>query len=372
MFSRSMSARDASELLEREIKRVADPSVRSKLSAQLAMLLTNGGQVTEAIERAESALSSSSGEARVQLLRALGLALTHAARPLAGLERAREGQRLHAELEPDLALPGLGMLLFSEIVAYAAAGNVEAARAAAARLRQEHPTTVPNWIATAIGRFELMAGRTEAARTALAPVIHDARYRRNGSTERWVLALHACTHLIEGRPERAEPELSRVRELEDGQRGLYHPEIDRAHAWYLAAQGNIDEAIVRLRAAAADCDERGAFGMVSALLHDVARFGDPSSVVRRLMEIADRSDGVLFVARALHAAGLANSEPTDIARALELFEEGGVGLYAAEAAAGLDDLLAAVGDDGESAAAHEHALALRVIDGVRLDTPAMS
>jgi hypothetical protein len=217
-----------------------------------------------------------------------------------------------------------------------------------------------------------MAGRTEAARLALAPVIHDARSRRNGSTERWVLALHACTHLIEGRPERAEPELARVRELEDGQRGLYHPEIDRAHAWYCAAQGNIDEAITLLRASAAECDERGALGMVSALLHDIVRFGDPSSVVRRLTEIADRSDGVLFVARALHATGLAKRDPNGLARALELFEAGGSGLYAAEVAAGLGDLLTASEGDGESAAAQERAKALRVIGGVRLDTPAMS
>jgi hypothetical protein len=303
------------------------------LEAHLSMLLATGGQVGLAIERASAALPDATGETRLELLRTLSLALVHAARPLAGLELAREGEQLHASLPDTPTLPGISMLLFVQVAALAAAGQVDAARAQADAVCRAHPNARLQWIDTAIGRLELMAGRTAHARRVLEPTINEARANRHGSIERWVLALHAFAHIMEGHPELAEPELERVGTLEVGARALYHPEIDRAHAWLAACHDDLDKARQMLLDSAADCDERGAAGMVALLLHDVARLGAPELVVDRLNEIAAASDGTLFEARSLLVTGMVDDDANKLAQALALFEEGGSRMYAAETAA---------------------------------------
>jgi DNA-binding winged helix-turn-helix (wHTH) protein/tetratricopeptide (TPR) repeat protein len=370
-FFANADYRDAVEIVERELQDLRDPVAIGSLEAFLSLLLTNGGQVRRAIERAESALPTATGGVKVELLRSLSLAQVHAARPLLGLELAREGQALRAELERDVRLPGMSMLLFVEVVALTATGDVEAARDAARRVKERYPDALTNWIDTAIGRLELMAGRTAAARRALTPGIHHARAHEHGQVERWVLALHACTHLLEGRPDRAAPELERVASLEDEGRALYHPEIDRAHAWMAAAEGDLARARELLLASAADCDERGAAGMVSLLLHDVARFGDPGAVAARLAEIAAHSDGELFACRAEFVAGVAENDPARISRAADAFERGGARVYAAEAAAATAVALRAAGRHDEADAARTRAEELRHVAGVRLVTPAL-
>lgn len=370
-FFANADYRDAVAIVERELPELHDPDAIGNLEAFLSLLLTNGGQVSRAIERAESALPAATGGARVELLRSLSLARVHAARPLLGLELAREGQALRAQLDHDPRLPGMSMLLFVEVAALTATGDVDAARDAARRVKERYPDSRTSWIDTAIGKLELMAGRTAAARRALTPVIHHARAHEHGQVERWVLALHACTHLLEGRPDRAEPELVRVASLEDEGRALYHPDIDRAHAWMAAARGDLARAREMLLASAADCDARGASGMVALLLHDVARFGDPASVADRLVEIAADSDGELFVARAELVTGVIRQDPERIGRALERFERGGANVYAAEAAADLAAVLRAAGHASEADAAAARADALRRVAGVRLVTPTL-
>lgn len=371
IFFATADHRDAVALVERELAELRDPAAIGNLEAFLSLLLTNGGHVRRAIERIESALPQATGAARVELLRSLSLALVHAARPLAGLELARQGQALHEQLDDDPNLPGVSMLLFVEVVALTAAGEVDAARAAAERVKRQHPSGRTSWIDTAIGRLELMAGRTAAARRALTPVIHHARAHEHGQIERWVLALHACAHLLEGFPDRAAPELERVASLEDDGRALYHPEIDRAHAWLAAARGDLDRARAMLLASATDCEERGHVGMVALLLHDVARFGAPGAVADRLAAIAAVSDGALFVARADLVVGEVTGEPERIVRGVDVFERGGARVYAAEGAAVLARVLTAAGRRSEAEQAAARADDLRRVAGVRLVSPVL-
>lgn len=371
LFFNTMRYEDSYALLDGEIARTGSPESRVALEAHRAMLLANGGQVDEAISLAEAALPSSVDGVRIELLRALALAYVHAARPLAALELAREGQRLHAAMDNDVALPGLSMLMFVELGAATAALRIDEARSLAERMKREHPEVLPVWIDNAVGRLELTAGRPAAARRALTPVINESRARGHHTTERWVLALHAMAHIMEDRADLARPELERVSALEDGGRGLYHPEIDRAHAWYAAATGDLTRARELLLASSVDCSARGAAGTVSLLLHDVARFGDPESVVDRLDEIATASDGDLFVARALYVAGMVHGDPGSIEQALDLFESGGAGLYAAEAATALASLLRRLGRHAEAEGAATRANDLRHVRGTRLVSPAL-
>lgn len=373
MFLSTTEYRPSCDVLEQGLTTIDDPDTRSAIEAQLAMLLVNGGQVTESMQRSRAALAEATSPAvRLELHRALGLALVHAARPEEGLEHIREGQRLHAELGHDLSLPGLSLLLFSEVVALSAAGRVGEAREAAARLKADHPGTGTNWIDTALGRLELLAGRPVAARLALTPAIHNSRARDHGGTERWVLALHATAHIVEGHPERAAPELERVASLEDGSRGLYHSEIDRAHAWFAAATGERERAVEMVRTAAADCRSRGHTGMESALLHDLVRLGHPEEAAARLVEIAADSDGILFQARALHVRGVLDADADLLREAVDLYRHGECVLYAAEATHALAQVLEQHGDHAGAAAEAEQCEELRSSGDARLVSPALS
>ena len=371
IFFETSDYHEATAMVDTGLETLRGPTARGSLDAHLSMLLATGGQVGLAIERATAALPEATGETRLELLRTLGLSLVHAARPLAGLELAREGEQLHASLPDTPTLPGISMLLFVEVAALAAAGQVDAARARADAVCRDYPNAQLRWIDTAIGRLELMAGRTADARRVLEPTINEARANRHGSIERWVLALHAYAHLMEGHPDLAEPELERVATLEVGARALYHPEIDRAHAWLAASRGDLDKARQMLVDSAADCDARGATGMVALLLHDVARLGFPELVVDRLNEIAAASDGSLFAARSLLVTGTVKDDADMLDQALTLFEDGGCRMYAAETAATLADVHRRAGRDNDADEAARRADLLRQVGDVTLVSPAL-
>jgi DNA-binding winged helix-turn-helix (wHTH) protein/tetratricopeptide (TPR) repeat protein len=359
------------ELLSEAIETTADPEVRRGLEATLAQLLANGGQIDESLRWAESTLPRSSGAVRLEALRAYGLALIAAGRTTDALAAIREGRALHTDADDDVALPGLTMLLFSEAVALAEQGSIDEGRKAVAASRVEHPHGPRNWLNTALGRVELLAGRPRAVRRAVAPVIHETRARSMGATERWVLGLHACGWLLEGEVEHARADVERATALEDGPRGLFHPDIDRAKGWLAAYTGDLDAAVAQLLWSADDCRDRGAHGFELALLHDVARFGRAADVATRIVDLAGRVQGELAEARAEHVSGLVAADPQRLAKAATRFDRCGAVLFAAEAATAIARALGDQGRTGEAATAAERAESLRMVGGVRLVSPAL-
>ena len=94
---------------------------------------------------------------------------------------------------------------------------------------------------------------------ALITLVRTNRGLGLGATERWALALARSGKLLEGDREGARVDLDRVAELEVGERGLFHADIDRAHAWLAAERAGLPTARELLRVAADDARRLGKF-----------------------------------------------------------------------------------------------------------------
>jgi hypothetical protein len=115
----------------------------------------------------------------------------------------------------------------------------------------------------------------------------------------------ASARLLEGDVRAAADDLARVAALEHGERGLFHTDIDRAHAWLAAELDGLAAGRDKLAAAAADAARTGRHAFEAALLHDIARFGDPGGCLR-LGELRKRRR-VHSCGHAPHAAGAAEA-----------------------------------------------------------------
>ncbi len=110
------------------------------------------------------------------------------------------------------------------------------------------------------------------------------------------------------------------------------PQLGIVRAWHAAAEGSVTAA-VRLALGAADAAARAGQHAVEAMaLHTAARFGD-HSVAGRLADLAARMDGRLVQIQARHAVALASHDGHGLDAAAAEFEEIGVLLSAADAAA---------------------------------------
>jgi DNA-binding CsgD family transcriptional regulator len=110
------------------------------------------------------------------------------------------------------------------------------------------------------------------------------------------------------------------------------PEQDLSRAWALAVSGDLPGGRDVLLAAAARAGTTGYRISEAALLHDVARLGAPSSVVRRLDELAGECEGGLVAAYVAHAAAAAAGDAAALVAAADDFERLGALLLAAESA----------------------------------------
>jgi DNA-binding CsgD family transcriptional regulator len=143
-----------------------------------------------------------------------------------------------------------------------------------------------------------------------------------------------------------------------------------ARAWVDVAEGALERARAKLLEAAAHGESRGDLLGAATALHDVARLGRPRDVVSRLARLAERCEGSLIQARALHARALAEGDTQLLAALAEQFSGMGAHLLAAETAVDVVRHLAAAGTVRQEAAARQRAAVLRERCGVAV-TPAL-
>jgi ATP/maltotriose-dependent transcriptional regulator MalT len=107
------------------------------------------------------------------------------------------------------------------------------------------------------------------------------------------------------------------------------------------------------------------------LLHDVARLGEPATVVRELEQLAGDSDSRWIKMFPIHARALADADAAGLLEVSTEFEDMGALLLAAECAAEASRVFKENGRAGSSLAAAERAAALAAMcEGAR--TPALA
>jgi DNA-binding winged helix-turn-helix (wHTH) protein/DNA-binding CsgD family transcriptional regulator len=360
-------------LLMRALEEVTEPEPRQNIEAYHVLLLAMAGRVSEAIARSDGAPPAPMLGPRLEMLRGRALALAAAGRGEHALPLVEEGRDVHASLPPDLAKPGKSLLMFTKVVALGELGRIEEALATSRHYRVERPeATTTSWLGLAEARINLITGRPGEIRSQLAPLVRTSRSLGHGSSERWALALVACARLQQGDRFGAEADLKRVASLEDDDRGVFHTDIDRAHAWLAAERDGLPAARERLEAAAEDAARLGKYAFEAGLRHDIVRFGGATSVVERLRTLAECVHGQLVQARLAHAVGVSTSDAEKLDAAIEGFVASGALVLAAEAAADLADCLAAQGDQRGAVAARARVAALRGAMREWVITPALA
>jgi DNA-binding CsgD family transcriptional regulator len=115
---------------------------------------------------------------------------------------------------------------------------------------------------------------------------------------------------------------------------VFAVDLERAHAWSLAAEGRISDAAAESRRIAAQAEARGASALEVLALHDASRFGGASDVVGRLEALVPVVDGPFVAGAAAYARALVDDDGGALDAVSESFASLALDLFAAEASAG--------------------------------------
>lgn len=191
--------------------------------------------------------------------------------------------------------------------------------------------TAIGWFGAALARTSLMQGLpATAARYGRVTAGAFAVYHHPGA--RWGIAMVAfgLAHIGDAAGARAA-----IDEL-DAQPptlvSLMETDVDRARAWTVVAEGDVPKARAMLLAAADRAAANGIHALEAGALHDIARLGDPASVLARITALGECVDGDLMPVRIGFVRSLASGDAAGLDRASVAFEELGALLWAAEAA----------------------------------------
>jgi DNA-binding CsgD family transcriptional regulator len=135
-----------------------------------------------------------------------------------------------------------------------------------------------------------------------------------------------------GQPEPAARVLADAAEHTGLQVAIHDPALMIAQAWLVAARGGDRTAADAARKAADAARSVGQYALEAEALHHAARFGD-RTVASRLAELAKRVAGPVVKIQAAHAAALAAKDADELDAVSAQFEDAGVLLSAADAAA---------------------------------------
>ena len=113
---------------------------------------------------------------------------------------------------------------------------------------------------------------------------------------------------------------------------LHTPQLMISNSWLAAAKGSNHRAVELARAAADAARESGQCAVEAEALHNAARFGD-QTVATRLEELVRLVDGEVVGLQAHHAAAVASSDALALDAVSVQFEDTGLLLSAADAAA---------------------------------------
>ncbi|MDX6739022.1 hypothetical protein [Actinocorallia sp. A-T 12471] len=320
-------AEDADRVLSVALETVGMPAARQRLLAQRAAFAVHRASSREAFDLADDAAELSDADpairARIDTVEAVTAALTGQA--TAALDKVRAGLR-HADHWHEHAPESGPLLEFARSWVWISVGDLDAAaehgvpsddpvaraatRARVARARgQVHAALREGWD----GARMLERGRSLFAGPCLGELAHSAALAGDLATAR---------HALAEADRRALPTL----------RALWFP-VALARPWLLVAQGATGAAVHGLldAAAAAEALELRPYALTA--LHDVVRLGAAGVVADRLAHLAEDAEGDLAALCARHAEASAAGDWSGLIGVSFEFEELGMALHAAEAAA---------------------------------------
>ena len=334
------------------LTRLRESPAIEELSLNEVMLLTYAGRPADAL-----ALLATRPEpltARSQALQELAslpavLVTGRCETARAGAERAFAEQM---QLPDQIAIPGPGVHVITQMWALAESGRLAQAAGLAAAAYDATPATAPPdglmWLAHQRGRCAFLAGRPDTARRWLLEALARSEQNHLSGARRLTLSTLAMAHAYLGDADAARAAADELERLP--RFPFVEAEQDMGPAWALVAAGDLSGARQRLRDAADLAADRGYRTTEAWLLHDIARLGDPGAVADRLASVAGACEGELIASYAAHAVAAAAADPRALVAASDKFEQIGATLLAAETATEAAQAFQRRGDRRASAA----------------------
>ncbi|MGU3583639.1 LuxR C-terminal-related transcriptional regulator [Rhodococcus sp. C26F] len=227
------------------------------------------------------------------------------------------------------------MIRYGDVVALAQIGDLALAEQRVAEI--SHFSSSGQYLAWALSK--IMAAVIHTNRGCFPEVVTEIEQALAAFTAEvplpWRLPaaiLLAKAYAVLGQPQQAQ----RVLDAADEHTGL-HTAIHRparliAQSWLAAAENSEQRSIAFAREAAEAARTSGQYAVEADALHDAARFGD-RSVACRLAELVDHVDGPVVSLQARHAAAVAKGDAAGLDAVSDDFENRGLLLHAADAAA---------------------------------------
>ncbi|MCV7285794.1 tetratricopeptide repeat protein [Mycolicibacterium wolinskyi] len=348
----------ANQVLELLNSRVTHPILKLIVDATGAGMAIHENRIAEGLETAERVLANPEAPRQAVDFAAFSAGL---AMPVAG--RGKDflpiASRCRAQRKTTDGMIRI-MVFYGEVLALAYTGQLELAERRAAEYAEF--SSAGQFAGWAIAKIMAGAAATHSGRFQDAiSAIEQALAALNAENSLpWQLPgrlLLARAYAAVGNPADAERVLEDAKEHSGAFMALHEPQRMLAKACVAAAKGGHRSAIDLSRAAADAARSAGQYAVEAEALHHAARFGD-RTVVRRLQGLVDRVDGPLAALYARHAAAVAAADPKELDEVSTAFEEAGLLLSAADAAAQAVPLHDKAGQRRRSTESAAHALQL--------------
>jgi DNA-binding CsgD family transcriptional regulator/tetratricopeptide (TPR) repeat protein len=336
---------------------VSHPSAEAALDAERALLLANAGRPAAALEIIDGLPAELEPRTAVDVAAARSSSLVAVGRLGDGAAAAREAAELQSRLPGWLARKGSARHVVNEAHAFGYGDRHTEALAilepAIERAREAGAMGALVWFEMAASEVYRDMGDGLRSLRFAESVVAAAPGAGQHAVLVWAYVGIAQGHLLLGECDPATAAIDAATDVGVSPVATSHTTLERARAWLDACRGDLAGARARL-APIADMSRRdGIATFESAVRHDIARFGDPASVVGRLTELGEQIDADVYTAFAAHARALAEGDADALGDVVDAFVAAECFGQAAEASAERAELLARAGDRRAAALAEQ-------------------
>ncbi|GAA3817623.1 LuxR family transcriptional regulator [Sphaerisporangium flaviroseum] len=362
---------EALGLLDRAETALGDPASRRQIAMRRLDLAASAAKPRLALELGTALVGTvPAGPQRIQTLKAQALALCYAGRTGEAASVARQAltdagswqDAVPAMVSPLHSAWAMAGLFAGDLTAMdEAVASMEAAVAA-----QRGWSLGEGSLALAKGHLATARGQVE---TALG-VLHDAAHHPTALTVGGCMGAYAAAQALLGDAEGAQSTLTEALARNRATWTGFTRWVSLTRVWIAAAYGDTGAAVELALAFAEECREAELPGFEFVALHDAVRLGGAAHALARLEELPALHDGRRVLLARDHARAAVAGDGAALLTVADGFQELGLTLHAAEAAAQAVTRLRRDGKHRAALAATTRAWSLaRSCEGAR--TPAL-